>query len=279
MSIGKEEFNLLRSYVLKHCGVQVGDQTTYLIESRLIQLAKENNCQDLNAFYLKAVADTSGELRDKILNAMTTNETSWFRDPKLWEAIEEDIAPRFIKKIQSGEVSTIRTWSTSCSTGQEVYSYQMLLDHILYTKDLTETISLSQFESLGTDISPKVLYFAIAGKYDRLAMARGLSPLYKEYFTEEKGNFTIDQKIRESVKFKKFNLQKDFSSLGKFDLIFCRNVTAYFSEAVKKNLFDRIAKALNPNGILIVGPTETPSDYCNFFTPNSNETPIYYQLK
>ncbi|NCC50996.1 MAG: protein-glutamate O-methyltransferase CheR [Spartobacteria bacterium] len=280
MNISQVEFDLLRGYIQEHCGILVGDEKSYLIESRLAQLVVENGCTDFRQFYQKAKNDTAGTLRDKIIDAMTTNETLWFRDGGPWALLREVILPEFIETLASGKKHRIRIWSAACSTGQEPYSIAMLLEDILSTP-AGHGVRAEQFEIMATDISPSALFLAISGRYNQIAISRGLDQAHRDRYFEKKGAvWELKQTIRKRISFKQFNLQHSLAPLGSFDMVLCRNVAIYFSSDFKKDLFARIANVLHSTeGYLLMGSTESLIGYTDAFNMLDKRGVIYYKVK
>jgi len=280
MNISQEEFDLLRSYIQKHCGILVGDEKSYLIESRLAQLVVESGSTDFKQFYIKAKNDSAGALRDKIIDAMTTNETLWFRDGGPWKLLKEVLLPAFIETLASRKKMRIRIWSAACSTGQEPYSIAMLIEDLLSLPS-AKGVRPEQFEIMATDISPSVLFLAISGRYNQIAISRGLDDLHKNKYFEQKGRvWEIKPFLRKRITFKQFNLQHSFSPLGTFDLVLCRNVAIYFSTEFKKDLFSRIAATLRVNkGCLLLGSTESLIGYSEEFDMKDERNVIHYKVK
>lgn len=275
IAINKEEFILLRDYIHQECGIVVGDEKVYLIESRLAHLVVEAGCNSFKEFYLKARGDFSNKLRNKIIDAMTTNETLWFRDIKPWTIIKEIVIPHFISMLKKGQKTQISIWSAACSTGQEPYSFAMLLDEALQNEP---SLRKSQFNILATDISPSALYMAISGRYNSVAMARGMLPGYQQkYFVTEGVVCQIKDEIKNMVQFKQFNLQENFSRLPDFDLVFCRNVAIYFSVDFKKELFRKIYGKTSAGGFFFIGSTESLINYSEDFEQYEYQRGIYYQ--
>lgn len=277
MPITQNEFKLLRDYIEAQCGISVGDEKVYLIESRLTGLMVKFNCSTFEAFYKLATTDTTLGLRDKIVDAMTTNETLWFRDISPFRILEEVLLRRMTEEIQKGQRRKIRIWCAACSTGQEPYSISMTL-HEFGRK--VSVLPLEYTEIVATDISPSALFLATAARYDKIAISRGLSDdLRNRYFDPSGSVWALKDKIKKMVTFKKFNLQEGFTSLGHFDIIFCRNVAIYFSETFKKDLFRRMAQLLRPDGILFLGASESISGYSTEYRMLTHEKGMYYQVK
>jgi len=279
MPIQQQEFELLRDFIEKSCGILVGDEKSYLIESRLTQLMVETGAKDFHEFYLRAKNYPDGSLRDKIVDAMTTNETSWFRDEKPWKVLEEVVLPAACEKIKAGTKQRIRVWSAASSTGQEAYSLVMLLDRLL-KGGRWPTVKPEHFEVVGTDISPSALFLATAGRYNRIEMARGLPEHFKSTYFEQRGAFyELKEPYRKRASFRKYNLQESLLPLGRFDIVFCRNVAIYFSDAFKRELFAKIAAALNPEGVFFLGSSESLMGYSEQFERCEHKQAIYYQVK
>ena len=253
MKLTGNEFELLKSFVEKHCGIHLEPGKEYLIETRLADIAIEHGCASFFEFYQKAQADGTGKLRNRIVDAMTTNETYFFRDDNLWSHLREVAVPALLKKAATGPV---RVWSAAASTGQEAYSVAMLFDELARAQGTPSLVS--NLEILGTDISSAALFLAIAGRYDSLAIRRGLSDERRHRYFKESGSvWAISEEIKSRVKFRRFNLMDGLAPLGTFDLVLCRYVAIYFQESFKKDLFLRIADTLKPGSPLFLGATET----------------------
>jgi len=272
------EFLLLRDFIEEHCGIHLDENKTYLIETRLTTLMVENGCKSYADFYYKAKNDTTNTLRENIIDAMTTNETLWFRDSSPFAAFQKHYLPRFLKDISSGKKTKIRIWSAASSTGQEIYSLAMM---ILDYCRMQSTLKPEHFELLATDISSTVLYLAKAGRYDAHVISRGLPDEQRSrYFTTADSKvWSISDTVKNMVTFKKLNLQDDFGYVGKMDMIFCRNVLIYFSEDLKKDLLRRFAQLLRPSGCLILGSSESISNYSSEYNLHTFEKAMIYQVK
>ncbi len=254
LKISQPEYSLMRTYIEEKCGIRLEKGKEYLIESRLTDLALENGCGSFKEFHTKAQSDASGKLKDRIVDAMTTNETLFFRDKSAWQYLEEVAVPALLDKAeQSGRA---RIWSAAASTGQEAYSLLMLLNEAARFKGKPDL--LDKIEIIGTDISTSALFLAISARYDTLAMNRGTTEEKKQrYFTKTGNVWEFDQTLKKKVTFKQFNLQNNFVSLGIFDLILCRYVAIYFSDTFKRELFSKMFRALNPGSVFMLGATES----------------------
>ncbi len=271
LKITEPEYVLMKSFIQEHCGIYLETGKEYLIESRLSDLAVENGCDSFQEFHLKARSDYTGKLKDRIIDAMTTNETLWFRDETAWMYIREVAVPEMVDKAE--KQGSARIWSAAASTGQEAYSLLMLLDEEV--KKRNKPHLLEKIEIFGTDISSSALFLAMSARYDSIAVSRGLPEDKKrKYFTQQGNIWMFDQELKKRVSFKKFNLQNSFMPLGVFDLVLCRYFSIYFSDTFKRELFAKIADVMNPGSALILGATESLRDYTNSFEVNYHKNAI-----
>jgi chemotaxis protein methyltransferase CheR len=232
ISITQEEFNLFREYIQQECGIIVNDDKAYLVESRLNQMIVEGNHKSYKELYLTVKQDTTGKLKNKIVDSMTTNETMWFRDQKHWNFFRDVLIPKYINELRKGERKKVYIWSTASSTGQEPYSMAMLVYDALKKEP---KVNKEQFMIIATDISINAIFLASSGRYNSVEMSRGMLPNYKiKYFKESNGIAEINPEIKRMVTFKQFNLQSSFEIFPKFDIILCRNVAIYFSPDVTR---------------------------------------------
>lgn len=274
------EFELMRGYIEKECGIVLGKDKAYLITSRLSRILTEFNIHSFEGLYFTLKSEKDPRIKEKVIDAITTNETLWFRDRTPFKTLEEVLLPRYIDEIQNKKRDRVRIWSAGCSTGQEPYSIAMSIDRYL-TQRRIQGVSPKDFEILATDISRSVLKAAEAGRYDDVSIMRGLDLDYRnEYFTRESRDWVLHNRIRDRVRFRQFNLQNNFITLGKFDVIFCRYVTIYFSPDLKRDIFNKIAGALNlPCGVLFLGNSEVFNEYGNNFVRMSHDGGVYYKVK
>ncbi|PKN32268.1 MAG: hypothetical protein CVU63_19650, partial [Deltaproteobacteria bacterium HGW-Deltaproteobacteria-20] len=214
-------------------------------------------------------------MEKEIVNAITTNETLFFRDASPFEVFKHKILPDLIdarSKSASGRNIPIRIWSAACSTGQEVYSIAIAL------REALGNLSNFQISILGTDISDDAVTKASYGKYNKFEIERGLpQQTLNKYFSLMGDGWKIKDEIRAMAVFKKFNLMKPFAGLGKFDIVFCRNVAIYFTPADKKMVFEKIASVLEPDGSLVIGSTESLTGVTGMFEPKRYMRSIFYQ--
>lgn len=270
---------LMQKYVEEQCGIKIGREKAYLIESRLSRLLVESGLTSFEEFYSMIQDQRDKKMSEKVIDAITTNETLWFRDKSPWSILEYILLPAYIEEIRSGRRTKVRIWSAACSTGQEPYSTAMSIDRFLYNHGIYDVDS-SKFEIVATDISGAVLDIAHNGKYDSISMTRGLDAYYKEKYFKNIGRaWMLDEKIKKRVEFKRFNLQEDYIPLGAFDIIFCRYVMIYFSNSLQKEVLEKIASVLTPQGVLFPGSSEIFPDYKKNFETIQFESGFYYRLK
>ncbi len=275
--IDPNEFQLMRDYIEKSCGIHLTDDKMYLVCTRLTTLMVERGCNSFADLYHKAVADNTHVLRDKIVEAMTTHETFWFRDTSPFVIMDEVILRELAEEIRLGKRSKIKIWSAACSTGQEPYSVAMT---VLELARKYNSLKPEHVEITATDISSTVLYLATAGRYNSLAMSRGLDKDYENRYFEPDGKvWAIKDDVKKMVRFQKINLQEDFSLIGKQDIILCRNVLIYFSDELKKDILQRIALLLRPNGNLFIGASESIINFTKEYDMLRHTIGLYYKVK
>ncbi len=239
--------------VHRHSGIVLKKNKAYLIENRLQPLLEEY-C--LSSFEdLIARAKTSSQLTSRIVDLMTTNETSFFRDKRPFALLKEKLLPDW-QVNQQQKPGHLNIWSCACATGQEVYSIAITL--MEYFK---ENISSHTIKIKASDISDSAIVKASRGLYSNYEVSRGLNPAQlKNYFTREEPHWKIKDELRSMAYFEKMNLLQHEIEYGKFDIIFCRNVAIYFSKTDRQRLFHSLSACLKDNGVLIIGATETLFD-------------------
>ncbi len=272
--LSKSHYDDFRQFLEEACGIVLGENKHYLVTSRLNRLTQEFSFQNLSDMLNALKANKDNKLRERVIDAMTTNETSWFRDGYPYEILTDDLLPEILRQ----KPSRVRIWSAAASTGQEPYSIAMIVNEFQTSRPGALTLPV---EIVGTDISSSVLTAARKGMYDELSMARGLSADRRKRFFSQAGTnqWQINEKVRSIVRFNELNLLQNYSLLGKFDLIFCRNVLIYFSAESKASILERMAQILNPGGFLILGGSETPSGYSHSFDMVRFTKGVGYRVK
>ncbi len=271
------DFKLMRDYIERNCGIVLGEEKAYLIETRLAGLLAETGCQDYGALYRLAIAETGTAMRDKIVDAMTTNETLWFRDGHPFEILKEVLLPEFAQPLLTGMRFRIRIWSAASSTGQEPYSIAIAIQE--YCRE-HPGLRPDQFEIIASDISPSALFLARAGRYDSAALGRGMpEELRDRYFHKDGQVWVLDDTTKKMVTLRKFNLQDPMEPLGRFDIVFCRYVTIYFAEAFKRRIFEGIARLTAQGGYFITSAVENLQSSEDLFESRHHGSGTYYRSR
>ena len=280
LRITPEEFKLFRDFIERHCGILLGPDKAYLIEHRLTKMMHELDCGSYRTLFDLAGKDAGcGQLCTRIIDAITTNETAWFRDARQFEALGSHLIPELWETIRKGRRPGFNIWSAACSTGQEPYTIAISILNFL--EKATGSLDAGKFfKILATDISERSLHAAVDGRYDAQAMKRGLAPpLVKRYFRKTNDLWRINDEVKKLVDFKRFNLQMPLTGFGPFDIVFLRNVIIYFSDGLKKTLLERVADRLQPGGWLFLGTGETVTGYCSRFEIMDKAGATFYRLK
>jgi len=248
-----EEFQFLCQLLKTRSGLVLGEDKTYLIESRLLPIARSQNLQDISQLYSLLKTKPTEALLTEIIEAMTTNESSFFRDIKPYENLRNIVFPMILEKQPN---KMMRIWSAAASTGQELYSVALCVQ-----EDMPKMPGW-RFEMIGTDLARKVVDKAILGIYSQFEAQRGLpiQMLVKYFDSRPDTTWQVKENIRNMVSFRTQNLLEDYSSLGKFDIVFLRNVLIYFDDATKAQITEKMSRTLLPHGVLILGATETLVD-------------------
>jgi chemotaxis protein methyltransferase CheR len=269
-----DEQKSLAQYVYSLCAITLDESKGYLIESRLASLVEDSGCASYGGLLQLAKSDISRALERKIIDAITTNETSFFRDNSPFDLLRHKLVPELIDRRARTGAARIRIWSAACSTGQELYSIAIMLKELLGD---TDRYGIRLF---GTDISNDAVARASRGLFSPIEISRGLSDAQRtKYFTQVGGGWQIRDEIRGMASFQKLNLMADFSSLGRFDVIFCRNVAIYFTEKDRIALFGRLERALEQGGYLVIGAMESLNGICPQFESKRHLRALYYQVK
>jgi chemotaxis protein methyltransferase CheR len=276
IKITPSELKIVAQYVQSISGIYLDQSKTYLFETRLSSIVEAYGCTSYQDLCNKAKREPTKKIEKEIVDAITTNETLFFRDKGPFELLQHKILPEVIdaRSNQSTLKPRIKIWSAASSTGQELYSVAIIIKELLKdSQDYT-------FNLLGTDISDAAVAQASYGKYNRFEIERGLDKMnLQKHFTLFGDSWKIKDEIRAMVNFKKLNLMQPFSTLGKFDIIFCRNVAIYFTLADRKKLFTKLAGSLADDGYLIIGSTESLTGVCPLFVPKRHLRSIFYQKK
>ncbi|MFT7185881.1 MAG: chemotaxis protein methyltransferase CheR [Pseudohongiellaceae bacterium] len=250
----QSEYDAFRKFLEDACGILLGDNKSYLVNSRLKPVIAKHKVKGLGELLTKLKLVSSSALREEVVDAMTTNETLWFRDNHPFRILNDILYPEFSEKLG---MMPLKIWSAACSTGQEPYSIAITADEY---KASNPGKLKGGVKVLATDISTSVLEVAKAGVYEMLALGRGMSEtrLKKCFQTNCDKSWQIKPQYKSVIEFKILNLMESFSRVGsKFDVIFCRNVLIYFSPDLKREILLKFHQHLNPGSYLILGASES----------------------
>jgi len=271
-TLSDDVYNKFSSFLEAQCGIVLGENKQYLVKSRLIPLIAQYNVESLAELIEQAISNRNRQLRTMVIDAMTTNETLWFRDKYPFELLTSRLFPEFLQNKKN-----IKVWSAASSSGQEAYSIAMTA--LEYKKSKAADLNV---QIVGTDISDTMLNQCKAGEYDLLALSRGLSDTRKQQFfvpMADGNKMQVKPEVKKLTTFRNLNLLESYASVGKFDLIFCRNVLIYFSNDVKSKILNQFASSLNPGGYLILGASESLSGLTERFEMVRCNPGIIYKLK
>ncbi len=244
------DYDFIRKLLKSRSGLVLAPEKHYLVESRLMPIARKHSLFNLTGLVAKLKGPDAAALTVEVVEAMTTNESFFFRDKLPFEQFRDTVMPALMAAREGGR--RIRIWCAAASTGQEPYSLAISL------KEMGKELKGWRVEILATDISTEVLEKAKSGIYTQFEVQRGLPALMLiKYFSQVGEMWQIAPEIRGMVKFMPLNLLDDFSHLGRFDLVFCRNVLIYFDQATKSAVLDRIADVSERDGYLVLGGAET----------------------
>ena len=261
------DYEYLRKLLKDHSGLDLSADKQYLIESRLLPLSRKSGLPGISELVQKMKVG-SPALVAQVVEAMTTNETFFFRDKVPFDHFRDSIMPEIIKARAARK--SIRIWCAAGSTGQEPYSLAMCL------KEMSAALAGWRVEIIATDLSQEVLEKSKAGVYSQFEVQRGLPiQLLVKYFKQNGELWQISPEIRAMVQHRQLNLLHDFSSLGTFDVIFCRNVLIYFDQDTKINIFGRLAKIMEADGFLVLGAAETVVGLTDVFKPFPDKRGLY----
>jgi chemotaxis protein methyltransferase CheR len=262
------EYDYLRAFLKSRSGLVLNNEKQYLIESRLVPVAKKAGLASISALVARLREPGAAVLQDQVVEAMTTNESFFFRDKVPFEHFTQTMLPHMLQARPRDH--KLRIWCAAASTGQEPYTLAMCL------RDNEARMVGRRFEILGTDLSVEVLDKAKAGIYSQFEVQRGLpiNHLLK-YFRQTGDVWQLVPDLRAMVQYRKLNLLENFSMLGQFDIIFCRNVLIYFDNETKIDILNRIRKQMPEDGFLVLGAAETVVGLTDAFKPMPDKRGLY----
>lgn len=268
--ISAPDYLFLANLLKDESGLALSDSKTYLLESRLVPLAESLGYPDLAALIAALRAKAPAMLIKRVCDAMTTNETLFFRDTTPFKVLQETLLPSAVERARAAN-RPVRIWCAACSTGQEAYSVAMTVEN------MRAELGSTQVEIRATDFSTAALQRARAGAYSQLEVQRGL-PINNlvKYFREAAGGFEVVPELKSKIRFAEANLLQDFAVHGKFDIIFVRNVLIYFDVASKRDVLERMTTQLYAGGRILLGGSETTLGVTNKLSRDlSMSAPVY----
>ena len=263
-----QSFATLAALVRVGSGLVIGQDKIYLLETRLAPILKQERLRDLDALAERVKPGGAGELERQVIEAMTTNESFFFRDNKPFTHFRNQALPR----LQAARPASamLRIWSAASSSGQEAYSLGMIL------AECRATLNGRGVEIVGTDISREQVMRAREGLYTQFEVQRGLPiQMLMKYFKKDGSNWRLNEAIRSMVSFREWNLLGELRPLGQFDVVFCRNVLIYFDGPTKKRALEAIARQMAPDALLYLGGAETVLGITDRFAPVPGESGVY----
>ncbi len=274
MTREEEVYDYFRQFLLKRSGVNIEGNKNLLIDNRMKQILEAEKIPTLEKLMQAIQLEPTGRVAEKVVDLLTTNETSFFRDKYPFIALEKNLFPRLLE--QNASSRGLKIWSSACSTGQEAYSIAMLI------KDKFPTLHGWNVQIVGTDISRSVVQKATQGLFSHFEISRGLPPGYQDRFFNKLGDeqWQIKDEIKAMVSFSSLNLLESWKFNAPFDLIFCRNVLIYFDKEIKNTVLKKLYNVLAPNGFLVLGSSESGIDFQDLFQIEFiDKTMIYRSLK
>jgi len=258
--VNAEHFGYVQKLVYEYSAIVLEEGKEYLVETRLNPLARRMGYSALGELLEELRQGPVGSLHLQVIEAMTTNETSFFRDLKMWAGLRTVLLPELMTRRSAAR--SLRVWSAACSSGQEIYTFSILL------RENFPSLSTWNLTLLATDLSSEMVARAASGEFSSFEVNRGLpTPLLLKYFRQAEGKWHLLDALRKPVEFREFNLLRSFRSLGAMDLVFMRNVLIYFDQETKRAILDRVLELIGDQGFLILGAAETPVSVHDGFRP------------
>ncbi len=255
-----EDFNFLSTLIKQRSGLVLTEDKSYLLESRLMPIARKRGLKGLEELTQTLRTHKEEALMQDVTEAMTTNESFFFRDIKPFDMFREQVLPELLKN--RADRKSFRVWCAAASSGQEPYSLAITL------LEAAQKLAGWRTEIVGTDISREILEKAKSGLYSQFEVQRGLPiQLLLKYFEKKDDMWQASSALRTMVQFKELNLLGDLQKMGKFDVVFCRNVLIYFDQETKGRVLDEISRMMPPDGILFLGGAETVLGISDKFKP------------
>ena len=273
MAIATTDFDVIRDLVHRHSGIVLEAGKEYLVESRMHPILRQHGWTDLGELVSALRGPQSRQLQADVVAAMTTNETSFFRDHHPFETLRHDVLPPILERNAS--TRSLRIWCAASSSGQEPYSIAMTL-----REHFASALQGWQVEILGTDISDEMLDRCNSGSYSELEVNRGLpAAMMVKYFEREGLEWRITPEVKQLTQFRRLNLVEPWSGLGRFDVVFLRNVLIYFDAETKRGILAQLKSVLNPKASLFLGGAETVINFTDDFEIRRLGRTVVYEVR
>lgn len=274
-TIDPAEFDQFRQFLEDACGISLGDNKQYLVSNRIRRILEENNIATFGELVRALKQGFNRKLKDQVVDSMTTNETFWFRDNYPYDHLKNTLLPQLMAG-NNRMFGPVRVWSAACSSGQEPYSISMMVEE--YKRQAMGNLA-RQVQIVATDLSSTVLEQARRGEYDKLSVLRGLSSerLDRYFDNPTPAIWRVKSFVKDRIDFRSLNLMDSYAALGKFDIVFCRNVLIYFNADLKRQILQKIHASLKPQGILFLGSSEGLAGAADLFEMVRCEPGILYR--
>jgi chemotaxis protein methyltransferase CheR len=270
--ISASDFQYICDLARRLASIEMDSGKEYLVQSRLSPIAADAGCRDLSEFVRRVRMEETGPLAGKVIDALTTNETLFFRDCHPFDALRKVIIPELMERRRQERRLSI--WSAAASTGQEAYSFSIMLK-----ENFPELVNW-KVELVGTDISPTALAQAREGRYSKIEINRGLAaPLLIRYFQQQDNRWVLRDDIRKMVEFREMNLAGSWHGLPVFDLVFIRNVMIYMSLDTRRKILRNLRHHIAPDGYLLLGSSENLLQTDEGFDPVEVDSSLFYKLR
>ncbi|MFC3115485.1 CheR family methyltransferase [Cellvibrio fontiphilus] len=274
-NLNPADFDQFRQFLEEACGISLGDNKQYLVTNRIRRILEENNIASFGELVKSLKQGFNRKLKDQVIDSMTTNETFWFRDVYPYDHLKNVLLPQLMAG-NNRMFGPVRIWSAACSSGQEPYSISMMVEEFKRQNmgNLARPVQI-----VATDLSSTVLEQARSGEYDKLSVMRGLTAdrLAQFFDNPNPAMWKVKPFVKERIEFRSLNLMDSYVGLGKFDIVFCRNVLIYFNGDLKRQILQKIHASLKPNGILFLGSSEGLAGVADLFEMVRCEPGILYR--
>jgi len=277
--VGSTEFDRFRKFLISHSGISLADNKHYLVNSRLNPILKDNGLGSVDELLDSVLNCSDNRLIERIVDAMTTNETFWFRDAYFYDFLESELLPELLQDER--KPFPLRIWSAGSSSGQEAYSASITVEQCVRTLKMTSFKEARPVEIIGTDISRQMVEQASDGVYSKIDVSRGLPEnILNDYFTmKPDGTAQVKPDIKNRASFRVHNLQESFSSLGLFEIVMCRNVLIYFDPETVREILIKIHGVLRSGGVLFLSASEALHDLEEYYEPIMTNPGFMYRAK